>query len=120
MRILLVILTVFVFLSLTRLLSSNGGIGEYLSLTSRVDELNQFNQQKSDQNQLLTEEVRDLQTGQQAIETIARQQLGMVAQGEVFIKFLEIKPSNIPAPQPNESEMPVVIENPLPINKIEH
>ncbi len=119
MRILLTILAVLVFLSLTRLLSSDGGLGEYLSLTTRVSELKQSNQQKSDQNQLLAEEVRDLQAGQQAIETIARQQLGMVAQDEVFIKFLEIKPSNIPAPQPNEAAMPVVIENPLPINKIE-
>lgn len=119
MRILLTILAVFVFLALTRLLSSHGGIGEYLSLTSRVNAITQTNQLKANQNQLLIQEVRDLQTGQQAIETIARQQLGMLANDEVFIKFLEMKPSNIPAPQPNEIAMPVVIENPLPINKLE-
>ena len=118
MRVILVVLAVLLFLSLTRLLSSDGGLGEYLSLKHRVSELEQQIEKQQAENTLLIEEVKDLQQGQNAVETIARQQLGMVEEGEVFIKLLELKPSNIVAPPPEVSSEPV-LENPQPINKID-
>lgn len=118
MRVILIILAVLLFLSLTRLLSSDGGIGEYLSLNKRVVELERQVQQQQQENSLLIQEVKDLQQGSRAVETIARQQLGMVEEDEVFIKLLELKPSNIVAPPPQASSEPVV-ENPQPINRID-
>lgn len=118
MRVILIVLAVLLFLSLTRLLSSDGGLGEYLSLKQQVNELEQQLTQQRVTNSLLVEEVKDLQQGQAAIETIARQQLGMIKRDEQFIKLLELAPSNIIAPPPEVSSEPV-LENPQPINKID-
>ncbi|HEY9016905.1 FtsB family cell division protein [Thiomicrospira sp.] len=117
MRVFLIILTVLLFLSLARLLSSNGGLGELLSLQSRLAEIETQVETRQNTNALLKQEVLDLQSGDTAIETIARQRLGMVAEGEVFVQLLELKPSNIVAPSPDQSATPV-IENPQPINRI--
>lgn len=117
MRVFLIILTVLLFLSLARLLSSNGGLGEFLSLQSRLAEIETQVETRQNTNALLKQEVLDLQSGDTAIETIARQRLGMVAEGEVFVQLLELKPSNIVAPSPDQSATPV-IENPQPINRI--
>lgn len=118
MRILLIILAVLLFLSLTRLLSSNGGLGEYFSLESRLSELESQVQTQADTNSLLKREVYDLQAGSAAIETIARQSLGMVGADEAFIQILEVPPSSIVAPAPDDKAIPV-LENPQPINRID-
>lgn len=117
MRVFLIILAVLLFLSLARLLSSNGGVGEVLSLQSRLAELETQVEERQNTNALLKQEVLDLQSGDTALETIARQRLGMVAKDEVFVQLLELKPSNIAAPSPDQSATPV-IENPQPISRI--
>lgn len=119
MRTLLILLAVLLFFAVARLLSSHGGVGEYLALNSRLADLTQQIQLKTTENLILKQEVRDLQSGTLAIETIARQQLGMIGKDEVFVKLLELKPSQVIAPAPNQDEMPQVIENPLPINRLE-
>ncbi|MDY0136481.1 MAG: septum formation initiator family protein [Thiomicrospira sp.] len=119
MRVVLIFLAVLFFLALIRLLSSHGGLGEYLALHARLNELTEQIQLKTTENQLLKHEVRDLQSGTLAIETMARQQLGMIGSDEVFIKLLELKPSQVVAPPPNEDELPQVVENPLPINRLD-
>lgn len=118
MRVLLIILAVLLFLSLARLLSSNGGLGEYLTLQSRLSEFESDVQRQKDTNALLKQEVLDLQSGDAAIETIARQRLGMVAKDEVFVQLLEVRPTNIVAPAPDNQAAPI-LENPQPINRIQ-
>jgi cell division protein FtsB len=119
MRIVLAILAVLLFFALARLLSSHGGLGEYLALDARLSDLTEKIQLKTTENQLLKQEVHDLQSGTLAIETMARQQLGMIGPDEVFIKLLELKPSQVVAPPPNQDELPQVVENPLPINRLD-
>ncbi len=47
-------------------------------------------------NQALAAEVRDLKQGMEAIEELARSEMGMVKEGEVFFQIL--KPESAPAP----------------------
>lgn len=118
MKILIVVLSVLVFLTGIRLLSSNGGLGEYLALKLRLAEVEQQVKAQQATNDLLKKEVIELQTGTDALETIARQRLGMIGSNEVFIQVLNLPPSKVVAPTPDE-EVESVQENPLPINPIE-
>lgn len=90
MKAILIALALVILVLLIRLLSSDGGIGEYLSLQTRLETLQEEVDQQIAVNQLLRNEVEDLQSGTEAIETIARQKLGMIAQDEVFIQVIEV------------------------------
>jgi cell division protein FtsB len=118
MKVLLLILSVLVLLSGIRLLSSDGGLAEYLSLKLRLAEVQQVVDSQQVVNALLKKEVHDLQAGTDAIETLARERLGMVGKNEVFIQILEMPPSSVSAPTP-DSDLVSVQENPLPINPVE-
>ncbi|WP_044406116.1 FtsB family cell division protein [Thiomicrospira microaerophila] len=118
MKVLLIILSVLVLLSGIRLLSSDGGLAEYLSLKLRLAEVQQQLDSQQAVNDLLKKEVQDLQAGTDAIETLARQRLGMIGKNEVFIQLLEIPPSSVSAPVP-DIEAISIQENPLPINPLE-
>jgi cell division protein FtsB len=118
MKLLVVILSVLVLLSGIRLLSSDGGLGEYLSLKQRLVEVEQQVQAQQTVNQLLKKEVIELQSGRDAIDTLARQRLGMIGENEVFIQLLEIPPTNVTAPVP-DADVISIQENPLPINPVQ-
>ena len=47
-------------------------------------------------NAELAKEVKNLQSNPMAVETLARQTLGMVKQDEVFVKVIELKPQSEP------------------------
>lgn len=106
MKAILIALALVTLVLLVRLLSSDGGIGEYLSLQTRLEKLQEEVDQQIAVNQLLRNEVEDLQSGTEAIETIARQKLGMIAQDEVFIQVIEVPviPSQSSLPRPLSSE----------------
>lgn len=108
----LIILLGFIILVLqVRLLSSEGGVGEYLSLQTRLNQLQQEVQQQTNQNALLKQEVQDLQQGTQAIETIARQKLGMIGQDEIFVRVIEVPEVKITA-ESSELEPSKIAEKP--------
>lgn len=73
-----------------RLLSSDGGLGEYLELQKQLTEIQAENQAFEKTNQLLQQEVQNLQSSTDAIETIARQKLGMIKENEVFVQVIEL------------------------------
>ena len=118
MKILIIILSVLVLLSGIRLLSSNGGLGEYLSLKLRLAEAQQQVEAQQAINDLLKKEIIELQSGTDALETHARKRLGMIGENEVFIQLLDLPPSSILAPEPDK-DIESIQENPLPINPIE-
>lgn len=119
MKLLLIILGVLILLASVKLLSSNGGLAEYWVLQQRLLDIEQANKIQAAENALLTQEVRDLQSGTMAIETIARQQLGLLGDNEVFIKLLEVQPSQGYVPSLQDENVPLVVENPQPINRLE-
>ena len=90
MKILFIALGLVIFLLSVRLLSSDGGVGEYLSLSSRLDGISEEVAAQRAKNQLLRQEVEDLQSGSEAIETIARRKLGMIGENEVFVRVIEV------------------------------
>jgi len=75
-----------------RLLSSEGGLGELFSLQEQLKTLESSLEDQRLINAKLADEVKSLQSNPLSIETLARQNLGMVKKDEVFIKVIELKP----------------------------
>lgn len=88
----LIVLGIIILILQIRLLSSDGGIGEYLALKEKLQVIHAKVDELEQQNQLLKKEVQDLQSNTDAIETIARQKLGMIGEDEVFVKVIELSP----------------------------
>ena len=84
------ILVIVIFILVIRLLSSDGGIGEYQQLSTKLEMIESENDQLRESNLTLKKEVQELQSNTKIIETIARQKLGMIKKGEVFIKVIEV------------------------------
>lgn len=88
-------LFVIIIILQARLLSSDGGLGELFSLQEQLKELETSLEEQRLANVKLAQQVHDLQENTHAVETIARQALGMVKSDEVFIKVIELK--NLPS-----------------------
>lgn len=87
-----------IFLSvvfLLRLLSSDGGFSDYLQAKQQLNEIDRTLAEQQQQNSLLKQEVNELQTSDEGIESIARQVLGMVKPNEVFIEVIPLAPITI-------------------------
>jgi cell division protein FtsB len=82
-----------------RLWFGEGSLRHVASLEREVDALNQQNAKLAERNRLLAADVRDLKEGSEAVEEIARKDLGMIRDGETFFQILEPppdKPSDTP------------------------
>lgn len=106
MKIIYIALAIVILILQVRLLSSDGGVGELLSLQKNLDELHSKIDVLEQNNALLRKEVKDLQSSTQAIETIARQKLGMIGEDEAFIKIIEL-----PKSQPKSVEKQTDMES---------
>ena len=89
MKILLSIIIVLVILLQYRLWYGDGGIEEIRAYQQRLDELKKQVQEKKERNEALYAEVLDLRKGQEAIEERARDELGMIKEGETFFQVIE-------------------------------
>ncbi|WP_373017122.1 septum formation initiator family protein [Thiomicrorhabdus sp.] len=95
MKRLYLVLGLIIVILLARLLSSNGGIGELFSLQNQLTQLENQLAEQQRLNAELSQQVKDLQTQNSAVETLARQTLGMIAKDEVFIEVIETKSSHV-------------------------
>lgn len=68
---------------------SDGGMKTVRQLKHSIAKQQRINNQLDQQNQLLIAEVKDLQSGNAAIEARARNDLGMVKKGEVFYQVVK-------------------------------
>jgi len=66
------------------------GIEDYYKHREQVSRHAQTNEQLTKRNQKLTADVKDLKTGLEAIEERARQELGMIKQGETFFRIIPV------------------------------
>lgn len=99
---LLIVLTVALQVKLRY---GQGGHQDVANLQDRVAKQRDENQQLKSRNQELAADVKDLQSGGEAIEERARLELGMIKPGEVFYQVIDTDP-NAPsesAPQPNHA-----------------
>jgi cell division protein FtsB len=89
MKILLSIIILLVALLQYRLWYGDGGIEEINAYQKRLDDLKEQVEEKRARNEALYAEVEDLRKGQEALEERARDELGMIKEGETFFQVLE-------------------------------
>ncbi len=81
---------VFAFLLITllvlqyRLWLSEGSVRHRKHLEAQIAELEQENRELAHRNKLMRAEVDDLKKAKNSVEEIARRDLGMIREGEVF------------------------------------
>jgi cell division protein FtsB len=89
-----------------RLWFGDGGIRELHELQTRIEELSQEGERRRERNAALEADVKDLKEGTDSIEERARQELGMIKEGETFVQVFE-KPHPLP-----ESGKPPIQDKP--------
>ena len=89
MRWLIWLLVVLLVLLQYKLWVGDGSFAEVWDLYQQVEMQREENQQLHERNQALEAEVQDLKQGLGAIEERAREELGMVKEGETFYQIIE-------------------------------
>ena len=99
MRWLLLALCIVLLLLQYRLWIADGSLAERQRLIRQVEEQTRRNEELRARNAVLEREVLELQSGSGGVERRAREQLGLVREGETFYHFVD----KLPAPKdPNE------------------
>ena len=105
---LIAILVLLIALLQYRLWFGDGNLREFQRLHQRIDELKQDGAKRRDRNAALEAEVMDLKQGLDAIEERARQDLGIVKEGETFVQIID---AHHPPPAA-EPPKPAAVETP--------
>lgn len=87
MRWLLAVLVFILLVLQYRLWVAQGSLAEQRRLERQVEEQTAVNAQLQQRNAILEREVRNLKSGNSALEQHAREQLGLVREGETFFQF---------------------------------
>lgn len=77
-----------------RLWIAEGSLAESHRLERQIDEQTRINEQLQERNAALEREVLDLQTGNRGLEQRAREQLGLIREGETFFQFVDTPPGD--------------------------
>lgn len=72
-----------------RLWIAEGSLAEKHRLEQQVREQGEVNARLRERNAVLEREVLELQSGNESVEQRAREQLGLIREGEVFYQFVE-------------------------------
>ena len=89
MRLLLLGLLGLLLLLQYRLWFGEGGIRERQGLETQVRVGEEGNQLLKERNDTLARQVLELQEGDEMLEAVAREELGLVRQGEEFVLFVD-------------------------------
>jgi cell division protein FtsB len=84
----ILLMILFLFLQY-RLWFEPGGVLDMIRLKKHLAQEVQKNEQLKKRNDILLQQVIDLQNNQDAIESRARQELGMIKKGETFYQTVE-------------------------------
>jgi cell division protein FtsB len=98
MRGLVVALSALLLLLQVSMWFGRGGMRDVANLKEQIAAQEAENARLDARNNALLAEVMDLKQGLDAIEEIARSEMGMVRQGEVFFQVLETPPPVAPGP----------------------
>ena len=105
MRWLLVALLLLLAVLQYRLWFAEGSLAERRRLELQVEEQSVINSQLQARNAVLEREVLELQSGNKGVEQRAREQLGLVREGETFYQFVDRPdPGADPVPSVQEEE----------------
>ncbi|MFT4993266.1 MAG: cell division protein FtsB [Paraglaciecola sp.] len=83
-----VILITLLSLLQYRLWFGKHSVPDYLVMEQEVTEQSQQNANLTQRNSLLKADIRDLKIGLEAVEERARNELGLIKQGETFYRIL--------------------------------
>ncbi|MCS3457219.1 cell division protein FtsB [Aeromonas rivuli] len=67
------------------------GLSDYHEMSNAIDQQEQDNLALKDRNSLIYREIDDLTSGLEAIEELARNDLGYIKQGETFYRIIPNK-----------------------------
>lgn len=92
----LLVTSLFILLCLLqyRLWFGFNGIFDFYQHRADVSRHSEGNLQLVKRNQLLAEDVKDLKAGLEAIEELARNELGMIAQDETYFRVISNSEQN--------------------------
>ena len=89
MKLLTVIMVFLLLLLQYRLWTGNGSLVEVNLLKDEIEKIEDENENLKERNLSLTAEVFDLKQGHEAIEEIARSEMGMIKDGETFYQIID-------------------------------
>ena len=89
MKVILAVVVLLIGLLQYRLWYGDGGIEEIKASQQKLNDLKREVEDKKFRNRALYAEVEDLRKGKEAIEERARNELGMIREGETFFQVLE-------------------------------
>ena len=89
MKLLTVIMVFLLFLLQYRLWTGNGSLVEVNLLKDEIEKIKNENENLKERNLSLTAEVFDLKQGHEAIEEIARSEMGLIKDGETFYQIID-------------------------------
>jgi cell division protein FtsB len=96
-----------------RLWIAEGSLAERHRLERQIEQQTRINEELQARNAALEREVLDLQTGNKGLEQRAREQLGLIREGETFYQFVESAPGTADktaAPPPPATTPPPAAE----------
>ena len=88
MRLITATLLIFLLLLQYRLWFGKNSVPDYLNLSEEVTRQQQDNDELRQRNKLLYADIDDLKSGMEAIEERARNELGMIKEGETFFRII--------------------------------
>ncbi|MCC4832174.1 cell division protein FtsB [Shewanella sp. 1_MG-2023] len=94
MKRLLLLLIILVGLLQYRLWLGENNLSQYMNLQKQIASQQESNDKLIARNQVLKAEIIDLKSGTEAIEERARNELGMVKEGETFYRVVGNNPRN--------------------------
>jgi cell division protein FtsB len=77
-----------------RLWIADGSLAERQRLERQIEGQSRFNDRLLERNAALEREVLDLQSGNKGLEQRAREQLGLIREGETFYQFVDTPPAD--------------------------
>ncbi|NQZ22830.1 MAG: cell division protein FtsB [Colwellia sp.] len=95
MRAITVLLLVFIVLLQYRLWFGKNSVPDYLALEAELQRQQLDNNKLKYRNKLLYADTDDLKSGVEAIEERARNELGMIKEGETFFRLIPSEKSKL-------------------------
>ena len=89
MRMLIIFLIIALLGLQYKLWVGDGSVAQWLSLEKKLALQNEENTQQMARNRAIEADIRELKSGDQALEEQARFELGMVKDGEMYYQFVD-------------------------------
>jgi len=89
MKFITIIMVLLLLLLQYRLWTGNGSLVEVRHLREEIKNVKSENERLKERNLSLTAEVFNLKQGHEAIEEIARSEMGMIKDGETFYQIID-------------------------------